>query len=98
MAIRYSRAAEADLFEIYRYGLEHFGHHQAEAYRKTLDRTLRLIAANPFLARLRNEISPPVRLHRNGTHVIVYTIDENTDVLILRIRHGREDWLDDPLG
>lgn len=98
MAIRYSRAAEADLFEIYRYGLEHFGRYQVEAYRKMLDRSLRLIAANPFLARLRTEIVPPVRLHRSGAHVVVYSVDENADVLILRVRHGREDWLNDPLG
>jgi plasmid stabilization system protein ParE len=28
--------------------------------------------------------------------VIVYTVDAADDVLIVRVRHGREDWIEDP--
>jgi toxin ParE1/3/4 len=36
---------------------------------------------------------PSVRIHPSAAHVIVDAAD---DVLIVRVRHGREDWLEDP--
>ena len=51
-----------------------------------------IIAANPKIAREREEISPIVRVHPYGAHLIVYEIDETT-VFILRVRQHCEDWI-----
>ncbi|WP_232716524.1 type II toxin-antitoxin system RelE/ParE family toxin [Epibacterium ulvae] len=57
--------------------------------------SISIIADTPELARLRFEISPPVRIHHVESHVIVYLTDE-CGVRILRIRHHRENWSDRP--
>ena len=49
------------------------------------------IGANPRASRERREISPPVRVHVVGSHLIIYPIDER-DAYILRIMHGHADW------
>jgi toxin ParE1/3/4 len=50
-----------------------------------------VLAANPSLARLREDFSPPVRLHPYGAHIVVYIAAE--DVLIVRVLHSRQDWV-----
>lgn len=96
MAIEFSRAAEDDLFDIFLYGIETHGLQQAERYKRLLDRTFGLLSANPNLARERYEMSPPVRIHPVGTHVVVY-ITRGETVLVLRVRHARETWAEMPL-
>lgn len=96
MAYRLTRRAEADVIEIFVSGAQRFGLEQAEAYHTALERTFELIALHPRLAQERSEIVPPVRIHPSGAHVIVYTVDANDDVLIVRVRHGREDWIENP--
>lgn len=95
MTLRLTRAAEADLIDIYLYGVQTFGTAQAEAYQDKLDHTLFLITDHPEIARLRHEITPPVRVHPVGEHMVVYLTDE-AGALILRIRHQRENWHVDP--
>lgn len=90
-------AARLDLRAIEFEGSETFGVARSATYVDGLLRTLRLLADFPGMARLRRDIEPPVRVHRYGAHVIVY-VPEGAGVLILRIRHGREDWQTDPVG
>ncbi len=42
------------------------------------------------------ELNPAVRIHRYISHMIIYE-NEGDDILIIRVRHGREDWLSDPV-
>jgi toxin ParE1/3/4 len=49
----------------------------------------------PEIARERTEYDPPVRIHPHRSHIIVYQVVDD-QVLILRIRHGREDWASEP--
>ena len=79
-------------------GIDQFGKIAAHNYSSQLDGIIALIGDNPFMARLRLETAPAVRAHPTGIHVIIYTVDEHDDVLILRVRHGRENRLDDPQG
>lgn len=97
MNYRLSRSAEADVIRLYVSGAQDFGSAQAEAYFAGLEAALGFIAAYPRAARERAEIDPPVRIHRYRSHIIVYRI-ENAGVLILRVRHGREDWEPSPSG
>ena len=93
MTLHFSRDAEEDLIAIYRQSVDLFGVAQAERYRESLDHAFSLIERNPRLARLRNDLRPPVRIHPSGAHVIIYRVREDGDVQIIRVRHGREDWL-----
>lgn len=96
-AYRFTRAATDDLVAIYLEGLDRFGVAQADRYHDGLQRTFAFLAETPRAARLREEIDPPVRAHPFKAHIIVY--DEADDgVLILRVRHGREDWISSPEG
>jgi toxin ParE1/3/4 len=95
MAYRLSRKAESDLLTIYAEGAARFGINQAEAYFTRIERTLELLADHPLMARERPEISPPVRIHPCGKHLIVYLV-AGDGILVLRIRHQREDWSSEP--
>ena len=73
-----TRAASDDLVAVYLYGLERFGPAQADGYHDGLER---------------EEIRSPVRIYPYKAHLIVYELGPNDNVLILRVRHAREDWL-----
>jgi toxin ParE1/3/4 len=79
-------------------GVALFGAAQAEACQDRIERTFERLAENPGMARERREIDPPVRVHPCGAHIIVYTVAADGGVLVIRVRHGREDWIGDPGG
>jgi len=39
----------------------------------------------------------PVRCHPHGAHMIIYSDHLEDVVVILRVRHAREDWEDTPV-
>lgn len=57
---------------------------------------MNFISRFPEGARLRIEVTPHVRVHPSGSHVIVYEV-RDAEALILRIRQAAEDWSNDPL-
>ncbi len=85
--------ADADLFDLFVYGIEQFGLSKAQAYREALSTTFERITEYPRAVRVREEMPIPMRVHRHGSHMIVYKIESDDTVLIVRIRHSREDWL-----
>lgn len=87
-----SKAADADLDAILEYGILTHGEAQADRYFDGLIAKFESLGANPLLYAERLEIDPAVRVCPFGAHVIIYVVDSD-DVLILRVRHGREDWL-----
>lgn len=87
-----SRKAEEDIIAIFVQGVTRFGMQQAERYHDLLEKTFQFLAENPEAARERVEITPPVRIHPIESHIVIYTIDENNEIFIVRIRHGRENW------
>ncbi|WP_439636824.1 type II toxin-antitoxin system RelE/ParE family toxin [Oceanicaulis sp.] len=92
MGYRLSRAAEDDIIALYLDGIRQFGTAQADRYLTELEQAFDFLAAHPFAARERTEIDPPVRCHGHGAHIVIYLVGPPAEVLILRIRHGREDW------
>lgn len=94
---RLSRSADDDLNLIFWYGLENFGPTQTERYLSNLEYQFDYLSRFPGTARLRTELTPPVRAHIYGAHVIVYEIQDR-EIMILRIRSGRENWATSPLG
>ncbi|ANL44980.1 toxin-antitoxin system toxin RelE/ParE family protein [Rhizobium phaseoli] len=92
MGFRLTQEAEEDIIGIAETGILLFGSAHARRYHHELYAIFDLIAANPRMARERDEISPPTRIHPFKAHLVVYTIVEGDHVLIVRIRHGHEDW------
>ena len=74
-----------------------FGLAQADLYATGLSKALRLGLDYPLAGRLRLDTKIQVRTQPYKSHVIVYVVD-GTEVLILRVRHAREDWINDPEG
>lgn len=90
---RLTRAAAEDLTGIFLQGIEQFGLPQADTYHEGLSAIFEFLADYPQAARLREEISPPVRVHPYKAHLVIYDVGDEDKVIILRVRHGREDWI-----
>lgn len=97
MAYRFSKPADQDVIDIYLKSEEMFGEVQADRYLEGLYDTLAFLAENPMAARERTELQQPVRVHPYKAHLVIYRLD-GQDILILRLRHGREDWQASPSG
>ncbi len=94
---RTSREADEDLIAIYEQGYFRFGPMQAGRYLDELGRVFETLVDFPGLGRLRTEYEPAVRIFPFNAHVVVYE-EADGGVLIVRVRHGREDWRSDPRG
>lgn len=92
MAYEVSEAADADIEVLFDRGIDLFGQSRAEAYLAGLMKTLDFLASFPRAARLRDELSSPIRAYPYKAHLIFYDIDDADNILIVRVRHGHEDW------
>ena len=90
-------AAADDLAQIFLQGFGLFGPDQANTYHRGLEGAFLFLANYPRAARRRDELQPPVRAYPYKRHLIVYEIAEDETILILRIRHAREDWQNGPI-
>jgi len=88
----FSKQAENDLIEIYRYGFLTYGENKADLYINALKDKCEFLAANPSLYRERCEFIAPVRIYHHKKHLIIYTV-ETSYILIVRICHERMDIL-----
>ena len=90
-----SRAAENDIASIATYTIETFGIDQAIAYRDGLIDALTFLAEFPQAARERNELRPGTRAYPYRSHLIFYR-EDGDGIFIQRVRHSREDWINQP--
>ena len=93
---RLARAAAEDVANIFADGVDRFGLAQADKYHDGLEAAFVFLSEYPRAARLRHEIDPPVRAHPYKAHLIVYEIEAEDGIVVLRVRHSREDWHSDP--
>ena len=84
MSYKLTQKAEEDLISIAQRGIELFGERQAQFYHNALFELFEMISANPKIARERDELSPPVRVHPFKAHVVIYQI-EGDGISIIRI-------------
>lgn len=89
--VRLRPKAEADLDEIWAWTVARWSETQAIAYLEGMEAGFRLLAEYPEIARLRQELSPPVRLYRYRRHVIVFRAGD-AGLEILRVLHSRANW------
>ncbi|MFC3165602.1 type II toxin-antitoxin system RelE/ParE family toxin [Ciceribacter thiooxidans] len=92
MSVGLSVEAEEDIIAIAEQGVRMFGAGQAKRYHDELFALLGLLAANPRIARERDEINPPVRIHPFKAHLVVYRIEDDETISVIRVRHEHEDW------
>ena len=90
-------AAVRALEEIWRFTAQTWSPAQAEAYSRKLFAAFNQIVAEPKIAREHEEYAPTVRILRVESHVVIYHL-AGDQVDIIRVRHGREDWMSDPEG
>ena len=88
---RLSPAALTDLDAIWEYTARTWSVSQAETYIRGLAADMDLLVQHPGIARERTEISPPVRLYRSGSHLIIYRVEASW-LDVLRIVHTRQNW------
>ncbi|CAC9597650.1 hypothetical protein [uncultured Gammaproteobacteria bacterium] len=93
MSYRLSSKAEDDIIAIFIEDAREFGIKQAQKYLSLLSDVLDLLDKNPKLAQQRFEINPPVRIYPFQAHLIIYLIDTSNNILIVRVRPQREDWV-----
>lgn len=92
MGFRLTQAAEKDIIGIAEQSARLFGPIQARRYHDELFALLGVLAAYPRLVRERLELSPPMRIYPFKAHLVVYRIEADGEILIVRIRHAHEDW------
>jgi toxin ParE1/3/4 len=100
---RFSRRAEADLLAIAEYTLREWGKAQTACYIDGLEVCCQMLADNPALGRVCDDVRPGLRRHEHGRHVLFYR-QERGGILVSRIlhqrmlpeRHGLDDQDDEP--
>ncbi|MBT3348177.1 MAG: type II toxin-antitoxin system RelE/ParE family toxin [Thiotrichales bacterium] len=93
MGYKLSHEAEEDIINIYLEGISQFGSIQADRYHHKIEEAFYFLSDNPEAAPLRIELKPNIRVHPTHSHIVIYQIEDNSDLFILRVRHKREDWL-----
>lgn len=83
-----TRLAKADLMSIARFTETRWGRKQRNAYLEEIDRVFRSLAENPLIDRTCEEILADYRKHLHGSHVIYYTLLNESALLVVRILHG----------
>jgi toxin ParE1/3/4 len=94
MGYRLATEAELDLADLFEIGETVFGRRQAEKYLAALLDVFALIASQARMAAERPVGGSVIRVHPFGSNVILYEIDD-VGILILRVRHAHEDWLNE---
>ncbi|MCE6967179.1 type II toxin-antitoxin system RelE/ParE family toxin [Cereibacter sphaeroides] len=82
--------AERDLIDIYLYGVEHFGHAQAERYAETLNGKMAIAADNPSFGADYSFVRNGLRRYECISYALYYRATAS-GILVLRILHGRMD-------
>jgi len=70
----FSKEAENDLVEIYRYGFINYGKNKTDQFIEALKEKCQFLAGVPNLSPDRNEFNPPVKIHHHRKHLIIYVI------------------------
>ncbi|UWR87820.1 type II toxin-antitoxin system RelE/ParE family toxin [Phaeobacter inhibens] len=86
-----SLKAQSDLEEIWLYSAQVWGRDQADLYLNTLQSVFETLCDLPELAREYEELSPAVRMHQTGQHVVIYRV-QGSQLQIIRVLGARQNW------
>lgn len=82
--------AESDLINIWIYGCTTWGATQADSYADSIENTLNALASSPEKNHVRNNFRPPIRICHHVSHMIIYTIEKNS-IVVVRVLHKAMD-------
>ena len=85
-----SPAAEADLRDIYQYGLRHWGQAQSGIYLETLNGLLWSLTEQPLMGTERPELLTGIRSLTFENHILFYRVAVKR-VEVVRVLHHRQD-------
>jgi len=90
-----AKTAERDLIDIYLTGLNEWGEAQADIYADKLHETFAMLGTQTHIGVVRNDPGQGLRSFPQGTHLIIYIIDEGRAgiVRVLDQRMKPENWL-----
>jgi len=92
MAHRLAPEAADELDAIWYYIAKESGSiERADRIVDAITRRFELLASQPRMGRVRDDLRPGMRGFAVGDYVILYRLDEDDDVLILHVMHGRQD-------
>lgn len=91
LSVKLAPQAEHDLEAIWSFTATTWSVAQAEIYIGDLSNTFDLIAHNPLIARERSEFTPPIRMHRHQSHLIIYRVIDD-HLQIIRVVHMKQNW------
>lgn len=83
--------AELDLEEIWNYTFHKWGIVQAHKYIDDLNDSFKYLSQNPLCCIENLEIQPPVRIYPCHSHLVVYLINSDVQISIIRILHKKMD-------
>jgi toxin ParE1/3/4 len=83
--------AECDLEGIGVYTARIWSVVQANSYIEELVETFDVLSNAPLIARERAEFTPPVRVDRHQSHVIIYRLS-GKDLAVVRVAHMKQNW------
>jgi toxin ParE1/3/4 len=90
--LKLRRGARADLSEIWAFTAKRWSAAQADHYLIGLDGMFSMLCANPEVALTYGKFTPPVRMFRYRSHLVIFTADDSS-VEVIRVVHGRSNWL-----
>lgn len=91
LPVKLTPKAEYDLESVWTYTATTWSVAQAESYIGDLSDTFDLIAHAPLIARERLEFTPPIRIHRHQSHLIIYRVVDDC-LQIIRVLHMKQNW------
>ena len=91
---RISPQAQADLYRIWLYGLEHWGIDKADQYQADFVERFKQLAAQPFLYAVIDDIGKGYRRSVCGTDSIFYRIDgDRVEIMTILGQQDLDKWL-----
>jgi len=87
-----TKKADHDISEMYSYTVTAFGETQADKYYNGLISQIEFVASSPETYRKLERFSPAVRICPYQSHIIIYRVQDNDVVEIIRVHPARTNW------
>lgn len=85
--------AESDLSDIWDYTSERWSLQQARTYAAGMTEVLFLLCEQPEIAPVYGKLTPPIRVHRFRSHLVIFIADDD-HIDVIRVVHSRSNWSD----
>lgn len=87
----FARKAKADIGDIWDFTYRTWSREQANSYVAGLRETIELLADQPQLAALQQDLTPAIRAFPYKSHVILFHEDRH-GIHVIRVVHARSNW------